>query len=188
MKAFKAGIRIYGFHLSVVLFSIFLVIPFFTVVQKWPYIFSGFTFLLYLLILYPLGWNYGFKDSRKIPGFYPDKKFAVQAAGVGMIIPFVLFLVRIIFPDIWHIPLPLANGETDFFISGVKVYGTTDMIFKIWFFPMCAFLTNSNLFVYFLWVLFQPAMFVLSYFMGLKRISIKGIFISKFVYKKDKKK
>ncbi len=183
MKIFKATMRVYGCHLSVVLFSIFMVIPFFSLAQRWPYLFTTISFLIYVLLLYPVGWNYGYKDSRKIPGFYPDKKFAVQAAGVMLVVPGILFLLRVIFPDIWYINLPFINGETDFFLTGVKSFGTTDMIFKIWFFPMCAFLTNGNIFVYLLWVLFQPVIFVLGYLLGLKRISIKNFIFGKLMYK-----
>lgn len=184
MKLLRAVIRVYGYHLSVVLFSIFMLIPLFNLAQKWPYLFSAISVLLYVLVLYPVGWNYGYKDSRKIPGFYPDKKFAVQAAVVMMIIPGILFLLRVFFPDMWYVNLPIINGQNDIFLTGVKSSCTTDMIFKIWFFPMCAFLTNGNFFVYFLWVIFQPVIFVLGYFLGLKRISIKSFIFGKLVYKK----
>ena len=183
MKILRAVTRVYGYHLSVVLFSIFMLVPLFSLAQRLPYLFTTISFLLYVLVLYPVGWNYGYKDSRKIPGFYPDKRFAVQAAGLMMVIPGILFMLRAFFPDIWYINLPIINGEKDLFLTGVKSLGTTDMIFKIWFFPMCAFVTNGKIFVYFLWVLFQPAIFVLGYFLGLKRISIKNFIFGMLVYK-----
>lgn len=188
MKAFKAGIRIYGHHLSVVLFSIFLVIPFFSIASKLPFLFSFVTVLLYILVLYPLGWNYGKMDSRNIEGFYPDYKFPFKASVISIIIPVILLLIRIAFPDIWHIDIPFVNGETDFFLTGVKLSGTTDMIFKIWYFPLCAFLSNGNIFIYFIWIFFQPALFIVGYFLGLKRFSLMSVFLSKVVYNKDKKK
>lgn len=184
MKLFKAVSKLYLYHLLFMFVSIFLIVPLWGMVEKAPFWFSALTSLFYVIAMYSIGWNCGRLDSRKIPGFFPDKKFPFKAAAFTVIVPIGLLILRFACPDIWHVNIPFVNGEFDFFLTGSRLHGTTDLIYKVWFFPFEAFLGNSNPFTYALIILVQPVVFIAGYFVGLTRFRIMDTLVGKLVFRK----
>ncbi len=186
MKLFKAVLKLYLYHLLFVFVSLFLIVPLWKMVEGAPVWFSVVTTLFYVIAMYSIGWNCGRLDSRKIPGYYPDRVFPFKAAAIGAVLPVLLLVFRFVFPDIWHLNVPFINGEYDFFLTGSRLQGTTDLIYKIWYFPMEAFLGNSNPFTYALAILVQPVVFVAGYFVGLTRFRMLDNLIGKLMFSKKK--
>lgn len=188
MKLSKAFVKLFLYHLLFIFLSVFLIVPCWTLVEKAPYVYSALTALIYGCAVYSIGWNYGKLDARKIPGFYPDKKFPVQVGLLGCIIPVLLLLLRVVFPDIWPINLPFVNGQTEFFLTGNHFQGTTDMIYKLWFFPFEAFLGNGRMATYILAIFVQPVLLIAGYLVGLTKFRILDTLVGKLVYAKKKEK
>ncbi|MBE5039294.1 hypothetical protein [Ructibacterium gallinarum] len=186
MKLGKAVAKLYLYHILFVFISLFLIVPLWTLVEKLPFLYSSLTGLIYVIAMYSIGWNCGKMDSRKIPGFYPNPKFPFIAAAMGLILPVILLIFRLVFPDIWPLNLPFVNGEYDFFLSGNRLAGTADFIFKTWYFPLEAFLGNSNIVTYILVMLVQPLFFIAGYFVGLTKFRILDVVMEKLVYAKKK--
>lgn len=186
MKLGKAVAKLYLYHILFIFISLFLIVPLWTLVEKAPVVYSGLTGIIYVIAMYSVGWNCGKLDSRKIPGFYPNPKFPLIAAGIALIIPVILLIFRLAFPDALPLNLPFVNGEYDFFLSGNQLAGTPDLIFKTWYFPLEAFLGNGNIAAYILIMLVQPVFFIAGYFVGLTKFRVMDVLMDKMVYSKKK--
>ena len=187
MKAFQFALRLYLRHLIGILLGFLLAFPFVGLLDM-PYLFGAITAIISLALIYSGGWNAGFRDARKIPGFYPDKILPVKAAVIFFIFPFVLYLLRVFFPTILPMDFPVTNGTYQFFLTGNYVSGTPDFIYKIWFFPYNAFMGNGNLLVYAFLLFVEPMVSIIGYHIGLTRFTILGFLHQKIVYTNRKTK
>lgn len=184
MKLTKFAFKIYISHITVMLVSILLIGVFPSMAMNNPFLFSGITGLIYIISMYSGGWNVGKRDSRKIEGFMPDKKLPVKAAVIGLIVPVILLIMCYALPDIWKINIPLFTDGVDMVMENNKVSGTTDFIYKIWFFPLEAFMGNKNIFGYLFVMLIQPVCTIAGYNVGLTRYEIFANIIGKVIFKK----
>ena len=187
VKLWKAFWKLNLYHILFAFLALFLVVPCWTMVEKAPVAFSVLTSLIYGCAIYSIGWNYGRLDARNIPGFYPDKSFPVKAGALGAIIPVILLILCLAFPNIWHINIPFVNGEYEFFLTGNRFRGTTDMIYKLWYFPFEAFLGNGRLVTYILAIFVQPILLIAGYLVGLTKFRILDTLIGNLVFSKKKK-
>ncbi len=188
MKVFKAVLKLNLYHLIILLACGFLIGPLWFLADRTPWLYSCFMSLIYCCTMYSVGWNYGKMDGRRIPGFYPDKRFPFWVALFASVISILLLLLRIGFPDIWSIDLPLLHGEYDFFLTGNRLQGTTDFIYKVWFFPFGLFLGNGNIVNYILAVFVLPVLVISGYFVGLTRFKLLDVLAEKLMYSTKKKK
>lgn len=187
LKVLKLSFGLYMRHLVGVLFAFLLAFPLVGLLDH-PYLFGGITAIILLALVYSGGWHAGFRDARKIPGFYPDKKLPVKAAVLFFILPFLLYLLRVFFPAIFPAAFPVTNGTYQFFLLGNFTYGTPDFIYKLWFFPLNAFMGNGNLLLYGIMLFIEPLIAILGYNIGLTRFSILGFLQQKIVYTNKKTK
>ena len=187
MKIFKLSMRFLVCQLVLIVVSVSCVIPFYNMSQNNPYMFSLITGLIYFAVMYSASWRMGRADSRKIPGFFPDMKLPLWVGLTTLIIPVVLYIIRFAFPDIWKLSFPFLDGSVDFFVTGCKVYGTPDMIFRTWYFYFARFIPNSNPVAYFIVMLVLPAIIFAGYRVGLTRFSVTEYLYAKLVFKKDEK-
>lgn len=190
MKIFKASVRIYLTQFTIMLISLVMVIGLFSLAQKHPYIFSSITTAMYLISMYSINWNIGRSDSRKIPGYFPDKKVPVKVAIATAVLPIIFLIIRMAAPNIWQINLPFMNGEYDFFITGCKVNGTPDLIYRLWYFPFAAFVPCGKYFAYIAELFILPIIVFVGYNVGLTRFSVFEYLYARVVFssKSDSKK
>lgn len=184
-KLSSAVLKQFLYHLLNIFITIFLMAPLWSLFDKVQNLYSLITGWIYFVTMYSIGWNFGNRDARKIPGFYPDKKFPFIAAALGLIIPIILLIMRFALPDIWHVSLPFINGETDFLFKGNTLHGMTDFIFRMWYFPLEAFITSGSALSCILIIFVQPAALIAGYFVGLKRFRITEALFGKMLYEKN---
>lgn len=175
------------YHLLNIAISIFILPPLWILFEKAQTVYSCITCLIYIITMYSIGWNCGNRDARNIPGYHPDKKFPFIAAGLGLVIPIALLVMRYALPDIWQADLPFITGETDFLFDGNALRGTTDFILHMWYFPMEAFITSGSAVAFAAVMLVQPIAIIAGYHVGLKRYRITEALLGKMVYEKRKK-
>lgn len=154
--------------------------------DQYPALYSAITAFAYGCCIYAVGWNCGKKDGRKIPGFYPNPRLPLISSAWGVVIPVVLLILAVFFPDLWHTEIPFVNGEFEFFLTGNFVKGTTDMLFKIWYFAFESFLGNRRIPTYLLAILVQPTLMISGYFVGLTRFKLLDWMGHKILYQNDK--
>ncbi len=188
MKALKAACKLYLYHIIILLAFFVLMGPLWFAMDRFPWFYSFFMLIVYGCTIYSVGWNYGKKDGRRIPGSYPNPAFPVKVSLLASVIPLCLFLLRVFFPSIWHIDIPFVNGEFDFLLTGNRLQGTTDFIFKIWYFPFGLFLGNGKMVTYFLAVLVLPVLVISGYFVGLRRFKLLDVLVEKLLYSTKKQK
>ena len=188
MKLLRAFGKVIIHNLLLIIVSIFLVAPLNKLAESFPAIFSMITSIIYICTMYSLGWIFGFKDARKIPGYYPDKTFPVKVSLLCSVIPIILIVLKVFCPDIWSTNFPVANGEMDFFLAGNRFYGTCDMLCKIWFFPFGAFLKNDSILAFIAIFLIQPIFIYIGYIVGLTRFDIKEKLFGFILFSKNDKK
>lgn len=184
MKLFKAVAKLYLYHLMMVFIAVFLIVPLWALLEHLPLCFTLVTGFLYCACMYSTGWNFGKQDSRKIPGYYPNRLFPVKAGLLGMILPVALLIFRFAAPGAWPMSWPVTGGEMDFLFPGNLVHGTPDLLYKLWYFPLEAFVGNSNPFTYALMILVQPVVFTVGYQVGLTRFRMLDTLLGRLVYKK----
>ncbi len=187
MKIFKLSMRFFVCQIALILLSVTCFIFFYGISQSNPHLFSLITVLIYFAVMYSAAWKAGVADSRKIPGYYPDMKLPLWLGLTTLIIPVILYIIRFAFPDIWKLDYPFINGEYDFFVAGCRVYGTPDMLFRAWYFPIVSFIPDSNPVAYFIVMFILPAIIFLGYKVGLTRFSVTEFLYAKLVFKKDGK-
>lgn len=183
MKVLKAVWQIYSRHLISVLLALVLAGSFLSATQNSPKLFSLITTLIYVSFVYSTAWNIGMKDSRRIPGFYPDKSMPVKLSLYTAIVPVLLFILRVAAPDIWAINIPFFTGEVDFFIKDFRIFGTPDFLYRMWFVCFAAFVPSGNLVAYALQLLILPILIFAGYFIGVCRFSLTGYLHKKLVFK-----
>lgn len=188
VKLYKVVLKQFLFHLLNIFIAIFLIVPLWTLFNHSQIGYSILTALIYCITMYSIGWNCGNLDARKIPGYYPEPKFPLIAAGLGLIIPIILLIMKYAFPDIWHTNLPFMIGETEFLFSGNRVSGTTDFIFKLWYFPFEAFISGRGVAAAVAIMLVQPIMLIAGYFVGTTRFRMIEAALGKLVYEKRRQK
>lgn len=184
-KALKFGSTLYLKDLIAILIAAALAVPMYKFTENHPYIFSCGTGLVYFALVYSHSWNYGRRDARKIPGYFPDMKLPVKAAVVSSVIPLIVLIFRMINPDVLRLNMPITKGEMDLFVKGCTVVGTPDLIFRLWYFYIAAFIPSGNLAAYTLTLFVQPLIIILGYWVGLKRFSIIEFTFAKLVFSKD---
>lgn len=183
MRALKAALRLYGYNITSIFCSIFIFALSGAKASQKPLIFSLICSVLYIFLNYHIGWNYGRKDGRRIPGSYPDKTFVMKVSLYVSVIPLILLLLRFISPNLLNIDLSFLSDE-NYGFSGLKISGGMDLIYKLWFLPMSGFMGDGNIFLYVVWILYQPLIFVISYWVGVKKFKFLDFFIRKILYNK----
>ena len=73
MKVFKLTMRLYVCQIILAITTLIFIAPLYKMTQNNPRLFSLITGLVYLMVMYSAVWRAGRADSRKIPGYYPDK-------------------------------------------------------------------------------------------------------------------
>lgn len=182
MKAFKAGMRIYLNQLLVILITIILIVPLLSMAQNLPYLFSAITTVIYGMMMYSVAWNVGVRDARNIPGFRPDIKVPLKISLITAIVPVILLVLKLALPDIWAVDLPFMKGEVDFFIRDLKIEGTTDFIFRMWYLPLAAFVPTDSLFATVAQMFVLPAIIYVGYLVGLQRFSLFEYLYARVVF------
>ena len=172
MKYIKTGLKLYLYQMTVMLVSLIITVLMFSMAQDKPWAVSLITSIIFCLTVYVTVWNVGKKDSRKIPGFYPDKSAPVIISATASVIPVVLLLIRLIAPSIWKINLPFLTGEYDFLLLNCKIIGTPDWIYRLWYFPFAAFVPTGNIPAYIAELFPLPVLTFLGYYFGLKRMNL----------------
>lgn len=185
MKTFKAVMRIYRNQLIMIFLSVFLILPLFTLADKLPWLFSLITSLVYALTMYSSAWHVGERDSRKIPGYFPDKTMPVKMAAFTAVVPIVLLILRLAAPDLWAVNLPFMKGDIDFFVMGCRIEGTPDFIFRIWYFMFAAFVPSGNIAAYIAQMFVLPILIFAGYYVGLKKFSLAEFLYARVVFSKN---
>ena len=188
MKLFKVVLKQYLFHLLNIFISVLLMAPLWVLFDRVQNAYSAVTAIIYCMTMYSIGWNCGNLDGRKIPGYFPNFKFPFIAAGLGIIIPIILLILRFALPNIWQVDLPFITGETDFLFKGNNLHGMTDFIFRMWYFPFEAFLVSGSAVVCTAIIFVQPVMLTAGYFVGIKRFRMTEALFTKLVYEKRTQK
>ena len=183
-KLSSAVLKQFLYHLLNIFIAIFLMAPLWSLFDKAQIVYSTITGWIYFVTIYSIGWNFGNRDARKIPGFYPAKQFPFIAAVLGLIIPVILLILRFALPDIWHVNLPFITGETEVLFKGNRIHGMTDFIFRLWYFPLETFITSGSTLTCILIIFVQPAAIIAGYFVGLKRFRLTEALFGKMIYAK----
>ena len=188
MKTFKAGIRLYINQIICTFLSVFLILPLFSAAQNVPIVFSLITTLIYIAVMYSSAWRVGLKDSRKIPGYFPDPKMPLRLSIITVIIPIILLIIRFAAPNILAVNLPFMRGETDFFVKGCIINGTPDFIYRLWYFPFAAFVPSGSIAAYIAELFVLPVIIYAGYNVGLKKFSLLEFLYAKLVFASDPNK
>lgn len=182
MKLLKSSISIYISHIVAMLTALFLGFAFYDTAQERPFLFSSITTLIYIITMYTATWRIGRRDGRKIPGFMPDKMMPIRLSLIVTVVPLVLLIVSLVFPEIMPVDFPFARGEVDFFVDGCTVLGTPDMIYRLWFFHLAAFVPCGNIFAYIAELFLLPIIIFIGYFVGVSKFSLAEWLYSKIVF------
>ena len=133
--------------------------------------------LICLSAVYFRAWDAGFRDSRKIGDYFPDIPGGVKTALLSCVLPALLLLVRVI---AYYMCVGSGQDMTLF----LRIM---DVIYRVYFIYFLVSMQSGSLWVYILPILFQFAVCVLGYILGLKRFDLLSKYMPKIVYKKDKK-
>ncbi len=182
MKLLKSTISIYINHILAVLASLFLGLAFYETAQNKPLLFSAITLLIYIITLYMAAWRIGRRDGRNIPGFKPDIKMPLKVSVITAIVPMILLVFRLVLPDVLTIGYDFANGAQDFLVGGCLVVGTPDLIYRVWFFHLAAFVPCGNIFAYIAELFVLPVIIFAGYYVGVSKFSISEWLYSKIVF------
>ncbi len=188
MKVLKAVMKLYLYHIIILVVLFVALGPLWFLIDRFPVFYSAIMTTAYGCTVYSVGWNYGKKDGRKIPGSYPEPIFPIKVSLYASILPFGLLLLRFLFPDLIPSDIPLLQGQYDFLLTGNRLNGVMDLIFKSWYFPFGVFLGNDRFVTYFLAVLALPILFIPGYFVGLKRFKLLDVIAEKLVFSEKKEK
>ena len=175
-------------------YNIILIVIFVTIGPLWffmdriPALYSAITSIAYGCMVYSVAWNYGKKDGRRIPGSYPEPVFPIKVSVYASILPILLLVFRFLMPDFIPVSLPLLQGQYDFLLTGNRLYGAFDLIFKSWYFVFGIFLGNGRFITYFLAVLILPILFISGYFVGLTRFKLLDIVAEKLIFSSKNEK
>lgn len=185
MKTFKAVMRIYRNQLIIIVLSMFLVLPLLALAIEIPWLFSLITSLIYVMTMYSSAWHVGALDSRKIPGYFPDKTMPVKMAVFTAIVPIILLILRLAAPDLWTVNLSFMKGGIDFLVTGCRIEGTPDFIFRIWYFMFAAFVPSGNIAAYIAQMFVLPILIFVGYYVGLKKFSLAEFLYARIVFSKS---
>ena len=131
--------------------------------------------LLWIGAIYSVGWDKGKKDSRTLPGVYPDIKSNFLAGLFCSGITFVLLILRV---AAFHISAGGQIGnDTGFLVA-------TDIIYRLWNFPCVGYIQSGSLLAYSVPVFVPVIVYTISYMIGLKRFSIAENILPDVIYKK----
>ena len=205
--------KVYLFHLAGVIASLIMTLPFINMASGSPYWFSALTAFIYLVMMYSISWNVGYKDSRCIQGFYPDRKKSLYVALWVSILPVMLYIFRLIINPAYTVSAPdvgqyfiinmdflqgnltfpqevqkLFEAGSYFMLKNNLFNGIADVLYKVWFFPFEAFLGNGNLFLYALFLLVLPIIVIGGYNVGLTKFQIFATVYNKMIYQNRKNK
>lgn len=188
MKLLKSTISIYINHILAVLASLFLGLAFYKTAQNRPFLFSAITLVIYIITLYMAAWRIGRRDGRNIPGFMPDIKMPLMLSVVTAVVPIILLVVRLVLPDVLAIGYEFANGKQDFLVGGCRAIGTPDLMYRVWFFHLAAFVPCGNIFAYIAELFVLPIVIFAGYYVGVSKFSVSEFLMNKIMYteKKDK--
>lgn len=187
MKVLKAVLKLYLYHIIIMVVIFVSMGPLWFFLDRFPVLYSALTSVAYGCTVYSVGWNYGKMDGRKIPGSYPEPKFPIKVSIFASILPLILLLFRFLAPDLITTDVPLLQGEFDFLLTGSRLNGVVDLIFKSWYFVFGVFLGNGRFVTYLLAVLILPILFTSGYFVGLTRFKLLDVIAEKLVFKSVKK-
>ncbi len=188
MRVAKAVFKLYLYHVFMLFLLLVVMGPLWFFIDSFPVLYSCIMSFVYGCTIYSVGWNYGKKDGRKIPGSYPDLPFPFKVSIFASIIPIFLLILRFFYPNIWQLNVPLINGEYDFILTGNRLQGTVDLLFKTWYFPFGIFLGNGKLITYPLAVLVLPILFTSGYFVGLTKYKLLDVIAEKLIFSSKKEK
>ena len=154
--------------------------------------YSVITAAIYLIMMYSVAWRIGYADSRKIPGYFPDRRLPRLISGFVSIIPAALLIFRLVWskpvPDSWFLS-NVINGDHSFLLSNNYISGLADFIYKLWYIPFAAFLTGNSILVFLLLLLVLPAVICIGYETGIRRFQILDKVYGLLLFQnKDKKK
>lgn len=183
MRIIKEGLKITGFHLMISLISVILGFPFWYLV-KHPYIFSTIFTLVYISVIYTLGWDMGKRDSRRVGEFQPNLKRAIKTALFAQIISVALFAFRVICPFIFEKVWTAAGAGFELRLIDHPVTTVADLLYKLWFYPCFGFMGNGSFTGYLLPLFIIPVVIPIAYSMGVKKIAWFDKFYNKIMYKK----
>ncbi len=179
MKIFKASISIYMNHIVTAMASLFLGLAFHEIAKERPFLFSFITTLIYVVAMYMATWRVGRRDGRNIPGFVPDKMMPVRLSLIVTAVPFVLLVLSIALPDT---AVYESLRESDFILSGCRVRGIFDVLYRAWYFHFAAFVPCGNLFAYIAELFVLPVIIFAGYYVGVSKFSISEWLYSKIVF------
>ncbi len=186
MKLFKAVRGLYVSHIFGSLAAILLLIPLWSVISGSALAYFLITAGVHICLIYSTSWRCGDRDGRKIPGFYPSYRFAGMVAGWGLVIPVLLLALRFVFPNLWMTDVPIMNGGLAFLSTDIYFQGTTDLMYKLWYFPYLFFMGNGSFFRYLIPILIQTLTVFLGYYVGTKRIRVLDHVMQKMIYQEKK--
>ncbi len=180
MKVAKAVLKLYGYHLFLLFILTFVIYSLWFIADSFPIFFCCFMSFIYGCMIYSVGWNYGKKDGRKIPGSYPDPRFAILVSVFASIIPVCLFLFKILSPQLALV--------TKAFLPAEQLQSIASFIFRLWFFPFGDFIDRGGIIISLLVVLVLPVLFISGYFVGLRRFKLLDLIMEKLLYSTSKAK
>ena len=180
MKIWSACLKLYANHLITVL--VFAVMIPLLSAEKSPRFFSAITTYIYIAVAYGTAWETGAKDARKIEGYYPSWDVPVKISVFVSVVPVILFVMYLAFPELWKSDVPFLCGEADFFVKGLRFSNTADCIFRLWYLHFGIFIPNGNVFAYFCAMLILPIIVFSGYGVGLKRFKLKEYLYMKLVF------
>lgn len=188
LTVFKGVRSVWLNHIVAVLIALICSIPFSYISRLIPTIYSSIMLFIYVAIIYSSGWNIGKRDSRRIPGYYPNVKRAVIIALVSTSITVALLIFRVIAPYIFdrvYVANPLNGSQLELADSGGMI--AANVLYRLWLYPCAGFMPDGNFTAYVLMGLIIPVFVPLGYIVGLRRFSVIEKFYPKLIYKpKDK--
>jgi len=132
--------------------------------------------LICLSAVYLRAWDSGFRDSRKIGDYFPDIKGGVKTALISCILPAALLILRVV--AYW-----VCVGDGQVMTPFLR---TMDVIYRIYFMYFLDAMQSGSLITYILPIVFQAAVCVLGYILGLRRFDIVSKYMPKILYKKER--
>lgn len=172
-------------HIIIVLTALIFSIPFSYISNFVPTVYGIIWLWIYVAMIYSAGWNIGKKDSRNIPGYYPNVKRAVLIGLVSASVTAVLFLFRVIAPYVFE-PVYMANpangSQMELVDSGGIVFA--NIAYRIWLYPCLEFMPDGDFWSYIIMGLIIPVFVPIGYIVGLRRFSIVDKFYPKILYRR----
>jgi len=167
-EVFKKGFKMLATHLISLALTIFFMMAFGWVIEKWGfYLFSIITLLSYIGLFYSDAWNWGRREGRSYSEIKPTLARPLIASAIPSVMPLALVILT---------------------ISNIQIYFIPSIVIaKAWYLPFIGLFKNQESITPIEILLSGaviPIVSLLGYFIGTKNFSV----LEKIAYRKRKKR